>query len=181
MSIGSLFVTFCCAVLYGILRVAMEGDAFVVLFLCIPVTLICTIVGLIKSEGKTKLLVIPAQILIWVICAVLGVSIFKLMLAIVIILVVGGAAIYFLAPMFSSDSKKSEDTYEEPARVSFSDQLPDELIDEDGYVWVRDYKADNESRYHCPRTGQSTELFEGNTQVYNQTLRGSDGREYHWH
>ncbi len=180
MHFGSMFVTFFAAVLYGILRVMMEGDATVALLFCIPVTLICTIVGLIKSEGKSKLLVIPVQIVIWLICSVFGMGIFKGIFAIVLVAI--GAVVLFLvlSNMFGSDKKSSQEDVEAPKEMKFADSLPAELIDEDGKHWFRDYEGPNVVRYHCNTSGESTELYEGQTNVYSNQAVGNDGRRYHW-
>ena len=183
MHVPSLVVTFFSALLFGILKGAMDGNEAVVLLFCLPITLICTIVGLIKSEGKKKLLVIPIQVVIWLVCLIFGTGIFKGLLAIVILAVGGFAAYYFLAPMFSSNAKKETAGGESEGsqEASFADLLPEELHDDDNHTWIRDYVGPNVVRYHCNQTGESTELFEGATQIYNQTVKGSDGRDYHWH
>ena len=181
MHTGSLVVTFFSALLFGILRGMMEGDAAVALFLCIPVTLICTIVGLVKSEGKTKLLVIPVQALIWLVCSLFGGGIFKTIFAIVL-LAVGAVVLYVVFQnMFGSDKKAEPEKTAEPEDSAFPNLLPNELIDDNNNHWVRDYTGPNVVRYHCIQTGESTELFEGQTQVYASEAVGNDGRRYHWH
>ena len=181
MNIGSLFVTFFSALLYGILSAGDSDTGMVSLFFCLPVTLICTIVGLIKSEGKTKLLVIPVQIVIWIVCILLGTSIFKGLLAIAIIAVAAFLIIRYVVPIFTSEKDEEKDVPEPEPASSFSDRLPDILLDDDGNRWERDYIGPNISRYHCTALGQSTELIEGATQIYGQgDVRGSDGRTYHW-
>ena len=179
MNIGSMIVTFFCAVLYGIL----SGDSdtgMVSLIFCVPVTLICTIVGLIKSEGKTKLLVIPVQIVIWAVCALLGVHIFKGMIAIAILGIGALVLFHFFGNIFGSGNKDADEEIKVQQDPAFADRLPNELIDEEGNHWFRDYTGSNVVRYHCNTNGQSTELYEGQTNVYSNRAVGNDGREYHW-
>lgn len=181
MHIGSMVVTFFSAVLYGILSAGDSDTGMVSLFFCLPVTLICTIVGLIKSEGKTKLLVIPVQIVIWLVCSLFGVSLFKGMLALVILVVGGIALFYFFHNVFGSNKEGGEEEIEVPQDPAFADSLPNEMIDEDGNHWFRDYTGPNVVRYHCNTTGESTELYEGQTVVHGGVQAvGNDGRTYHW-
>lgn len=181
MNIGSMVVTFFSALLYGLLKAGDPDTGMVSLFFCLPVTLICTIVGLIKSEGKTKLLVIPVQIVIWILCSLLGLGIFKGLFIIALVIVCGVALFMFLSKFFGSDKKSGEEEIEVPQEPAFADQLPDEIIDENDNHWFRDYTGPNVVRYHCNTTGESTELYEGQTVVHGDNRAvGNDGRTYHW-
>lgn len=180
MHIGSLVVTFFCAVLYGILSVEPD-TGMVSLIFCLPVTLICTIIGLIKSEGKKKLLVIPVQAIIWLVCSLFGASIFKGMLAVAILFIGGIVLFHVFGNMFGKGEEKTSSEEEDAApQKSFGEWMPDTLYDENDFRWEKDYAGPNIARYHCNSNGQSVELIEGITQYYSDgNIKGSDGRTYH--